>query len=58
MGRMAGGTNILAPAVDVDNENPSLVALGKNLAYNSANMAPLCQWGLLAPLYKWGMVVV
>ena len=55
---MAVRTNILDPAVDLDNENPSLVALGKNLAYNSANMAPLCQWGLLPSLYKSGIAVV
>jgi len=33
-GRMATGSNILAPAVNVLNENPSLVALGNNTMGN------------------------
>ena len=31
-GRMAGGKDISDPAVDLDNENPSLVAFGNQLS--------------------------
>ena len=59
--RIGGGTNILAPAVDLDNENPSLVALGKNIIYiygakagqDVSKMAPV--WAKSAP--RWAKMV-